>query len=144
MYAGPGTYSVILEITDTNLCKNQISHQVPVYGLPIVDFTFDTACLASPTAFFDLSTPADHDLSEWNWNFGDGATDIVQNPVHEFMDFGIFNTRLIVTDAWGCTDSIQKAVNVYEPPIAHFNWSDTSCTAGLVYFVDSSYHVQGL
>ena len=59
------------------------------------------------------------------------------------MDFGIFNTRLIVTDAWGCTDSIQKAVNVYEPPIAHFNWSDTSCTAGLVYFVDSSYHVQG-
>ncbi|NOR86014.1 MAG: PKD domain-containing protein, partial [Bacteroidales bacterium] len=143
LYTTPGDYSVILQIIDTNLCSNQIQHQVPVYGLPAVDFTNDTACLGLSTQYTDLTTIADHDLVAWNWSFGDGATDIVQHPAHTFVDFGVFSTQLIVTDSWGCVDSLQKNVHVYETPTAHFNWSDTSCTSGLIHFADSSYHNQG-
>ena len=143
LYISPGNYQVILQITDTNLCQNLATHEVPVYGLPSVDFTFDTACLGLPTQYTDLTEVADHELANWTWNFGDATTDNTQNPSHIFTDFGVFTTQLIVSDAWGCTDSLQKNIHVYEPPIAHFNWSDTSCTTGLIYFNDSSYHNQG-
>ncbi|RLD02805.1 MAG: hypothetical protein DRI32_08310, partial [Chloroflexi bacterium] len=142
-YISPGNYTVQLQITDTNLCVNRMEHQVPIYGLPQVNFTFDTACLGLPTQYTDLTQEADHPLNTWDWSFGDGASTTLSNPSHTFTDFGAFNTKLIITDTWGCTDSLQKLVNVHEPPIAHFNWSDTSCTSGLIYFTDSSYHNQG-
>ncbi len=142
-YITPGIYNVILQITDTNLCRNQVAHEVPVYGLPAVNFTFDTACLFELTQYTDLTAPADHELTSWNWSFGDGTSDIVQNPAHTFADFGTFSTKLVVSDAWGCTDSIIKNVRVFEPPVAHFNYSDSSCTSGLIDFADSSYHNQG-
>jgi len=143
IFAGSMNYNVILQITDTNLCSNQIAHEVPVYGLPQVNFTYDTACLGLPTQFTDLSTLADHELDSWHWYFGDGAEDNIQNPQHIYSDFNTYAARLVVSDTWGCTDSLQKQVAVYEPPISDFIWSDTSCTSGLVYFTNESYHNQG-
>jgi gliding motility-associated-like protein len=144
LFTGPGDYTVILQLTDTNLCVNQKDSIVPAYGLPLVNFTFDTACLFEATNFSDLSIPADHDLDEWTWNFGDGnSVSGISNPSHTYDDFGNYTTKLIVTDSWGCVDSTQKLVNVYEPPVAQFSWSDTSCTAGKIYFFDESFHNQG-
>jgi gliding motility-associated-like protein len=144
LFTGPGDYTVILQLTDTNLCVNQKDSIVPVYGLPLVNFTFDTACLFEATNFSDLSIPADHDLDQWTWNFGDGnSVTGISDPSHTYDDFGNYTTKLIVTDSWGCVDSTQKLVNVYEPPIAQFSWSDTSCTAGKIYFFDESFHNQG-
>jgi gliding motility-associated-like protein len=144
LFTAPGDYTVILQLTDTNLCVNQKDSIVPVYGLPLVNFTFDTACLFEATNFSDLSIPADHDLDEWTWNFGDGnSVSGISNPSHTYDDFGNYTTKLIVTDSWGCVDSTQKLVNVYEPPVAQFSWSDTSCTAGKIYFFDESFHNQG-
>jgi gliding motility-associated-like protein len=144
LFTGPGDYTVILQLTDTNLCVNQKDSIVPVYGLPLVNFTFDTACLFEATNFSDLSIPADHDLDQWTWNFGDGnSVSGISNPSHTYDDFGNYTTKLIVTDSWGCVDSTQKLVNVYEPPVAQFSWSDTSCTAGKIYFFDESFHNQG-
>jgi gliding motility-associated-like protein len=144
LFTGPGDYTVILQLTDTNLCVNQKDSIVPVYGLPLVNFTFDTACLFEATNFSDLSIPADHDLDQWTWNFGDGnSVTGISNPSHTYDDFGNYTTKLIVTDSWGCVDSTQKLVNVYEPPVAQFSWSDTSCTAGKIYFFDESFHNQG-
>jgi gliding motility-associated-like protein len=143
LFTGPGNYTVILQLTDTNLCVNQKDSIVPVYGLPLVNFTFDTACLFEATNFSDLSIPADHDLEFWEWDFGDGSTSDLNDPIHTYLDFGSYTTKLIVTDSWGCVDSTQKLVNVYEPPVAQFSWSDTSCTSGKVYFFDESFHNQG-
>jgi len=142
-YTTAGDYQVILQITDTNLCQNQITHQVPVFGLPAVNFTNDTACWNSPTHYTDLTQTADFELADWSWSFGDGTISSEQNPSHIFADFGNFATKLIVADEHGCTDSLIKNIQVYETPVAHFNWSDSSCTAGLIYFADSSYHHQG-
>jgi PKD repeat protein len=142
-YIAPGTYSVVLQLTDTNGCVGQKQHQVPVYPAPQPAFVFDTACLGLPTHYTDLSTAANFEITQWDWQFGDGATDNLQNPSHIFTQDGVFNTQLTITDAYGCRDSVEQLVNVYRPPVAHFNWSDTSCNAGQVQFADSSYHEQG-
>jgi PKD repeat protein len=86
LFTGPGDYTVILQLTDTNLCVNQKDSIVPVYGLPLVNFTFDTACLFEATNFSDLSIPADHDLDSvdmelWRWKF----VRVISNPSHTYL-----------------------------------------------------------
>ncbi|NPD48332.1 PKD domain-containing protein, partial [Lentimicrobium sp. S6] len=144
LYISPGNYTVVLQITDTNGCQNQVQNMVPVYGAPVVEFTFDTACLGLPTQYTDLSSPNAYDLVSWDWTFGDSESAAVQNPSHIFENSGTFTSQLVVVDAWGCRDSIQHTVNVYDNPVAHFSYSDTSCSSGLVYFVDSSYHIENI
>lgn len=46
--------------------------------------------------FTDLSVP---DPIRWHWDFGDGETDTVQNPVHTYQDTGRFDVELIVYDS---------------------------------------------
>ncbi len=143
-YINSGNFTVTLQITDTNMCRNQVMHEVLVYELPTVNFTFDTACLFIPSHFTDLSQSTDHELANWNWSFGDGGSALLTNPEYIYPNFGLYTVKLIVSDEWGCTDSLQKLVEVYEPPIAHFTHNDSACAPGLVYFYDSSYHNQGL
>lgn len=48
--------------------------------------------------FFDQSmgTP-----TEWEWNFGDGHVDSIQNPTHSYTQIGIYSVSLVVKDATG-------------------------------------------
>ena len=51
----------------------------------------------------------------WNWDFGDGTSSSVQNPVHTFVGFGTFTVQLIATN---CTDSdtTTQVITVGPPP----------------------------
>lgn len=50
-------------------------------------------------------------VASWRWFFGDGGTDTVQNPIHNYNSVGNYTVKLIVTDINGCTDSINKIIN---------------------------------
>jgi PKD repeat protein len=66
-----------------------------------------------PVAFTDLST----DLPvSWNWDFGDGATDTAQNPVHIFETPGRYNVMLTVGTMSGNTSRASQIIDVSAPP----------------------------
>ena len=44
-------------------------------------------------------------ITQWNWNFGDGATSTNQNPIHIYRNLGTFNPSLVATDNIGLTVS---------------------------------------
>ncbi len=59
------------------------------------------------------------------WNFGDGYFSYDKNPVHEFIASGCsgistFKVRMDVTDADGCTASVEKTVTVKNKPYLNF------------------------
>jgi len=62
-----------------------------------------------PIQFTNLSDPR---AVEWDWNFGDGATSTEQNPIHIYGEKGEFQVELIVTDQYGCTQSVNKVVSI--------------------------------
>jgi PKD repeat protein len=66
--------------------------------------------------FFDQSqgTPI-----EWEWDFGDGSIDSVQNPVHSYTQIGVYSVSLIVKDA-GSMNSVafQNYITVLTTGIA--------------------------
>lgn len=50
---------------------------------------------------------ADSLITGWSWEFGDGITSDVQNPVHTYMESGVYSVSLTVSTA-GETSSITK------------------------------------
>ncbi len=71
--------------------------------------------------FFDLSF-SENPVIAWQWNFGDGATANVQNPVHTYNEAGTYEvTLLIIADS--CT-----SVAFYEIVVGAGN-----CTCSLEY-----------
>jgi gliding motility-associated-like protein len=67
-----------------------------------------TSCLSFSFKGFGYtnSTP----IQRWQWYFGDGGTDNVQNTSHTYTSGSTFTVKLVVTDANGCKDSISKPV----------------------------------
>jgi hypothetical protein len=48
--------------------------------------------------FFDQSQG---NPTEWEWNFGDGTIDTVQNPTHSYTQIGVYSVSLVIKDAAG-------------------------------------------
>lgn len=138
LYSAADNYEVTFSIIDTNGCSNSITHTVPVFESPMADFSYDSVCLYSTTHLTDLSEP-EGSIDYWIWDLGDGNSSNQQNVNHIYSNPGVFDVQLIAGNNEGCSDTINHSLQVWEPPVANFIYSDTSCTEGLIYFNDSSY-----
>jgi len=70
-------------------------------------------CLYQPTYFTDLSVMNGGGyIAVWQWDFGDGGTSSLPNPVYYFGSAGNYNVKLRITDNYGCFDSIIKVVSI--------------------------------
>ncbi len=70
----------------------------------------DPSTLAPEVNFTDHS----HNPVTWLWNFGDGDTSSITNPNHTYTQPGDYNVTLVVTNIFGCIDSITYRVIVKE------------------------------
>jgi len=86
---------------------------------PAVEFTASsTFSCTGEVAFTDLST---NEPSGWTWNFGDGNTSNLQNPIHTYQASGTYTVQLTVVNAVGQgTQTSQNLVTVdlIAPPVA--------------------------
>ncbi len=78
-------------------------------GLSADYLTIDNADSLLTIRFIDFSKG---NPETWQWDFGDGSTDSVQNPIHQFSSAGTRTVSLIVTKA-GLADTISK--NIFLP-----------------------------
>ncbi|MCX6233897.1 MAG: PKD domain-containing protein [Bacteroidetes bacterium] len=82
---------------------------------PVADFLY---ILENKTVYFN-------NLSQWAdtflWNFGDGVQSILENPVHEYQDFGDYEVTLIASKE-EMSDTVTKVVRVCLQPVAEFDY----------------------
>ncbi len=111
--AAPGVYTVqLIGINDLS-CNDTTSYEVTVYPLPNVDFEFSGGCIINPVSFTDLSSiPAPDEITSWAWNFGDGGTAAVENPIHTYGSIGTYTVTLTVTTANGCSETTSKNITM--------------------------------
>lgn len=134
VYGAPGTYSVSLVVQSGGACIDSIKHVIHVNPVPVANFTSTVACFNNPTVFTDQSLGAP---SHWNWNFGDGTTDTLQNPSHTYNTPGTFTVTLVATNSLGCSDTIPLTVVVNPLPAANFS-ADTVCIGNATCFKDQT------
>ncbi|NOR86992.1 MAG: PKD domain-containing protein, partial [Bacteroidales bacterium] len=140
-FTNAGDYNVEFSIIDTNGCSNSVSQLVPVFESAVAAFTFDTVCQFFETNFIDESAPSTA-INSWNWDFGDTESSILQSPTHIYDTSGFYEVTLIIGNDNNCQDTLTHDIWVWQPPIANFLSSDTSCTSGLIFFNDSSYSLE--
>ena len=137
-YSQPGTYVVTLTVTGIDGCENSATDTVYVNDAPTADFTYENTCINDSTYFTDASNSPNGYLVGWNWDFGDGNTSTEQNPVHLYATIDNYQVTLIVTDNFGCSDTITQWVEVYDRPQPAFTYNQVCEPEGQVYFFDES------
>ncbi len=94
--------------------------------LTLAGFTMSTAqmgCVAlfqhsgtpgtTAVAFYDSSFASSGSISSWSWDFGDGSTSTLQNPVHTYNAPGTYLVCLTITSTNPqCTSTTCDTINV--------------------------------
>jgi PKD repeat protein len=118
-YAGPGSYTVSLTVSDGDGATDESSDQVNVTVPPpqpneAPQADFDVHCSRLTCTFVDKSKDDDGVIVSWQWSFGDGASSSERNPVHTYGEEGKYNVLLVVTDDRGATDAKVKDADAKE------------------------------
>ncbi|GIV33799.1 MAG: hypothetical protein KatS3mg031_1334 [Chitinophagales bacterium] len=103
-YTVPGTYTVSLIATNPAACNQSdtIKMQISLLGIVTAGISIpDTFGCAPFTAFFSAAPG----FSRYFWDFGDGSSSTLSNPLHTYSDTGIYTVRLIVVDSVSCNFS---------------------------------------
>ncbi|MEL6676903.1 MAG: PKD domain-containing protein, partial [Bacteroidota bacterium] len=143
LYAADGFYTVSLQVTDGNGCINSLTRTDYIQlEHPTANFTSNAGITCPPQSvqFTDLSSSSSS--ISWRWDFGDGTSySNQQNPFHVYQGTDTFDVELIVTDVYGCRDTMLRPAHVitYEPPTASFTLSDSiACVPQTVTFASTS------
>ncbi len=126
-YTNPGTFNVRLRVLYSNgdSAVELKTGYIVAKDVPNPQFSAfnNNGCFPLTTNFNDLSTSTQGAITNWNWNFGDGAVSNLQNPSHTYLVAGSFPVTLTVTNALGCTKELIKPafVNVSPGVFANFN-----------------------
>ena len=112
IFINPGTYTIKLKIKNAN-GEDSITktNYITVHAKPVVDFNASPSagCIPLPVSFTDLSTTNGGTITSRVWDFGDGTSSPDQNPTHTYTLTDTFNITLIVTNSFGCVQSLLKS-----------------------------------
>ena len=130
-----GSFDVTLEVSDgTNTQITTKTDYITVtYPEPIAEFEGipTSGDIPLEVSFTDLSIDS---VNAWTWDFGDGGTSILQNPVYTYIVAGTYNVSLTVSGPGG-SNTIEKIgyISAIEPaPTADFEGTPTNGEAPLL------------
>jgi len=97
---------------------------------PVTDFTADdTASCQGLVSFSDNSI---NGATSWLWEFGDGATSSVKNPIHTYANNGYYNVKLTATNSYGTNSAIKNAYIHIIKPHTPYAPNKARCNAGTI------------
>ncbi len=118
----PVTYYIDLTVTNDDGCESTIQKTILVYPKVFADFTADTvSCTPLENQMINLSVGA----VSYHWDFGDGVTSTLQNPIHIYQNNNVINdtvfqTVLTSSSVYGCTSKDSLEVRILPSPSVNF------------------------
>ncbi len=117
LFSDTGFYVVSLIAAPGEVCADTFRQLINIqYQQVNADFTFeqDLADCYDPVSgitFTDLSEDQ-NEIASWNWNFGNGLTSELQNPVAFFSQSDLYPITLSVTEKNGCITSYSQNIEI--------------------------------
>lgn len=119
-YTSGGNYPVSLTATSDHGCKNSITKNINVNYIPVASFSAVGGCLSSEIPFTGTSTVTGAAIVNFLWDFGDGQTSALPDPMHLYATCGDKTVNLSVTSDSGCVNNVTDTITVYCLPQASF------------------------
>lgn len=120
-YATAGAYDITLSVVSAFGCAHDTVKSLSAFfNTPVAAFTAspDTLCEGTDNFFADGSTVINGTISAWAWEFGDGSTADVADPVKRYQDPGDYTVQLVVTSNAGCvSEPFTAPVKIYLQPV---------------------------
>ena len=129
-----GQHVITLQIIDANGCQDTETGILTVEPGLEINFTVESVCIGNPSAILSDSTtftgrhPYTYELLDTT-NAASPTPIFLNGDVgsYTFPAIGIYNLRLKVTDADGCTGIDRVNVEIYDNPVFTFNFADSTC-----------------
>ncbi|HVP94905.1 MAG TPA: PKD domain-containing protein [Methanoregulaceae archaeon] len=103
VYINPGTYSVRLNASNdagsNTATKVYYIIVMPEFQAPVASFGLSPQ--ESPSGVLQFIDRSSGPPTKWSWNFGDGGTSDLENPVHSFVTPGNYLVSLTVSNPSG-------------------------------------------
>lgn len=127
VYPSAGTYQVRL-FNNYGYCTDSFTKLLQALPLPTAAFTAPNTIQCKPPLTVDFKDASANAVS-WFWDFGDSTSSTTQNPSHTFTRYGDYNVTLVVTNRFGCTDTLRKQmfVQIHKPVIAFPTLPQNGC-----------------
>ncbi|MBL0341054.1 MAG: PKD domain-containing protein [Bacteroidetes bacterium] len=141
VYNVPGNYTVSLIAGTVNGCSDTLilPQTINIFTAPVANYTNTAAsgCLPLNVTFTNTSSSLSNPV--YNWDFGNGQTSTLADPVVSFTTAGVFPVTLIVTNQGGCSDTIVKNITAWDVPVANAIPSTASgCNPMTITFTNTS------
>lgn len=131
------TYNIQMIASTTFGCTDTAYSTVDVFFGVQSDFSHNgfPGCAPLDVVFTNLSSMG----QTYEWDFGDGNTDVAYHTTHQYVNLtqfiDIYTVELVVISSNGCTDTSEQNITVY--PLPDFDFSsvpDSGCSPLLVNF----------
>ena len=105
-----GSHTIKLKVIDSKGCKDSVSKTIIVYPLPMANFTITPVDVFANTNATLIPTTTN--AASYNWSDANGFNSSMTQPIYVFSDTGKYIINLKITDANGCVNKQQQAVQV--------------------------------
>lgn len=141
-YCPSGSYTIVLKVKNSMGCTSTKADtsKITVYDKPEVNFSAPRTsfCKSPDTAFFTSIVTKGKSPYTYDWSFGDLPGSSLANPKHGYKR-GSYTVRLIVTDANGCKDTMEKKdYIVVDTMNASFSGPTAQCVGVASTFINHS------
>lgn len=115
-YQDTGSYVVSVSLTDSLGCTSSAQKELLITR-PLAQFSASSVSSNCPPLITQFNDASSEGVVSWDWNFGDGSESSVVDPSHLYVSSGNYDVSLVVTDAYGCSDSLHQssAVSIMGP-----------------------------
>lgn len=139
IYPETGAYTASLKVTTDLGCESDTSVQILIIPHPEAAFSWYRNCISQNIELSDNSTGID--LAALEWDFGTAPVTASNLNSHQpeavFHQNGQYPVSLVVTNKYGCTDTIIRQVPIHFLPQASFN-HEKPCQGAGILFTDQS------
>lgn len=107
--AGAASVPVTLSVTSASGCTSNITRQITVREAPVAAFSYQTSEQEPLKVNFSGDVNGATGIT---WDFGDGQTSDLLNPVHRYASGGIYEVILTASNASGCQKKVVRNITV--------------------------------
>ncbi|HET6226930.1 MAG TPA: PKD domain-containing protein [Bacteroidia bacterium] len=138
LYAKGGNYKVTLTVTSSEGCKGVAIVNTPIFDSPKAIATgIENHCSNDSSQFINNSTVTGGKIAKFYWVFGDGTVDSTTRDPKHLYTAGTYTVMLVLVSDGGCTDTLQKEIEIYPDVVANFTAPDV-CLHQPTNFTNSS------